>query len=306
VTDSPAFFENVRQQLVELIRQNYNHPSVQLWGLYNKVADDSTTRALVTQLVELAHAEDPTRLTGAASCLSEEAQIHFLPDVIAFNKYFGWYYGQISELGPWADALHGAYPTRAVGISEYGAGASIHQHSDDPPPPSTLGQWHPEEYHAVVHEGCWSQLKTRPFLWTKVVWNMFDFACDSRDEGDSPGRNDKGLVTYDRATRKDAYYWYQSHWSNAPVLYITGRRHADRRSATATVKVYSNLDAVQLVVNGVPGETLSRPDRLFRWTDISLEPGANRIEVRATRGEDVYSDEVILTRWGSSTARCQG
>ncbi len=130
---------------------------------------------------------------------------------------------------------------------------------------------------------------------------MFDFACDSRHEGDTPGRNDKGLVTYDRGTRKDAYYWYQAHWSSAPVLHITGRRHVDRPTATVTVKVYSNLDAVQLVVNGVPRETLSRPDHLFRWIDIPLQPGANRIEVRGMRGEDVYSDEVILTCSGSST-----
>jgi beta-galactosidase len=306
VTDSPAFFANVRQQLVELIRQNYNHPSVLFWGLYNEVADDPTTRALVGQLVELAHAEDPTRLTTAASCLSEGAEIHSLPDVIAFNKYFGWYYGQASDLGPWADALHRAYPGRAVGISEYGAGASIHQHSEDPAPPSTLGPWHPEEYQALVHEGCWSQLEARPFLWAKVVWNMFDFACDSRHEGDAPGRNDKGLVTYDRGTRKDAYHWYQAHWSSAPVLYIAGRRHVERPTAAATVKVYSNLDAVQLVVNGVPRETLSRPDRLFRWTDVRLRPGANRIEARGKRGEDAYSDEVILTGSGGSTARHQG
>jgi beta-galactosidase len=301
VTDSPAFFENARQQLVELIRQNDNHPSVLFWGLYNEVADDPVTRALVAQLVELARAEDPTRLTAAASCLAEGVEIHSLPDVIAFNKYFGWYYGQASDLGPWADAFHASYPSRAVGFSEYGAGASIHQHSEDPSPPRTLGPWHPEEYQALVHEGCWSQLKARPFLWSKAAWNMFDFACDSRHEGDSPGRNDKGLVTYDRGTRKDAYYWYQANWSRAPVLYITGRRHVERPTATATVKVYSNLDAVQLEVNSVTHETLVRPDRLFLWTDIPLRSGTNRIEVRGTRGEDAYFDEVNLTCSGSST-----
>jgi beta-galactosidase len=306
VTDSPAFFANARQQLVELIRQNYNHPSVLFWGLYNEVPDDPATRALVRQLVELACGEDPTRLTTAASCLPEGADIHFLPNVIAFNKYFGWYYGQAGDLGRWADAFHAAYPSRAVGISEYGAGASIHQHSEEPPPPSTLGSWHPEEYQALVHEGCWSQLKARPFLWAKVVWNMFDFACDSRHEGDTPGRNDKGLVTYDRGTRKDAYYWYQAHWSSAPVLHIAGRRHVERPTAAVAVKVYSNLDAVQLVVNGVPREALSRTDRLYRWTDIRLRPGANRIEARGTRGEDVYTDEVILTGPGSTPGRHQG
>ena len=144
VTDSPAFFENVRDQLVELIRQNFNHPSVLFWGLYNEVADDFTNRALVTQLVELVHAEDPTRLTTAASCLSEEADIHVLPDAIAFNKYFGWYYGQTSDLGPWADAFHGAYPTRAVGISELRGGQR---------PPAQRGPATPEHARAMAPRG---------------------------------------------------------------------------------------------------------------------------------------------------------
>ncbi len=294
VVDSPDFFANVRQQLVELIRQNDNHPSVLFWGLSNEIADNPTTRALVAQLVELAHAEDPTRLTTAASCLPEAAGIHALPDVIGFNRYFGWYQGQIDDLGPWVDAVHRVYPDRAIGISEYGAGGSIRQHAEDPSPPRTLGPWHPEEYQALVHEGCWLQLKARPFLWATVVWNLFDFACDSRHEGDTPGRNDKGLVTYDRGTKKDAYHWYQANWSAAPVLYITGRRHVDRSAARTSVKVYSNLDAVQLIVNGEPRETLTCPDRIFRWADVPLRPGENRIEVRGTRGEGVYSDEVIL------------
>ena len=143
VADSPAFFENVRQQLVELIRQNYNHPSVLFWGLYNEVADDPATRALVRELVELAHAEDATRLTAAASCLSEGADIHFLPDVIAFNKYFGWYDGRTGDLGPWADAFHGAYPTRAVGISEYGRGPASTSTARTPHPRARSGHGTP-------------------------------------------------------------------------------------------------------------------------------------------------------------------
>jgi beta-galactosidase len=300
-TNDQAFFDNAEQQLVEMIRQNYNHPAVMFWGMYNEIDDNPTTRNLVSQLVNLAHQEDPTRLTTAATDAADNAVINFLPDVIAFNRYFGWYYGQTSDFGPWADAFHSAYPTRATGISEYGAGASIYQHMEDPPPPPPGGPWHPEEYQDLFHESYWGQMESRPFLWAKTVWNMFDFASDGRNEGDTPGRNDKGLVTYDRQTRKDAFYWYKANWSSDPVLYITSRRYVDRPTNTVEVKVYSNLDAVQLMVNGVPLGSLSSPDHIFQWTGVALQPGANRIEVLGARGEDIYTDEVTWNAPGESS-----
>jgi beta-galactosidase len=292
VTNNPAYFDNATQQLREMIRQNYNHPAVLFWGMYNEIPDTAASQALVTQLVAIAHAEDPTRLTTAASDQGYVATINYLPDVNDFNEYFGWYSGTYNDIGPWADLVHRIYPHRAIGLSEYGAGASIYQHEENPAPPNPSGPWHPEEYQSLFHEAYWKQLESRPFLWSKTVWGMFDIASDIRNEGDTPGRNDKGLVTYDRQTRKDAFYWYKANWSSAPVLYITSRRYVNRPKNTVEVKVYSNLDAVQLSVNGMVLGTQSSTDHIFRWTGVSLAAGANTIEVTATQGGTTYNDEV--------------
>jgi beta-galactosidase len=298
-TNSQAFFDNARQQLREMIRQNYNHPAVLFWGMYNEIGDNPTTRGLVAQLVQLAHDEDPTRPTTAATNAAEGAAINYLPDVTGFNVYYGWYYGRATDFGPWADGIHLHYPTRAIGVSEYGAGASIYQHQDNPPPPPPFGPWHPEEYQDLFHESHWQQMSARPFLWAKSVWNMFDFASDGRNEGDAPGRNDKGLVTYDRQTRKDAFYWYKANWSTDPVLYITSRRYVDRPTNTVEVKVYSNLDEVGLTVNGVSWGTVRSPDHIFRWTGVVLDAGKNAIEVRATQDGTTYADGVIWSAPGA-------
>ena len=290
VTNSPAFFDNAKQQLREMIRQNYNHPAVLFWGMYNEIPDTGVSRELVSELVAVAHEEDLTRPTTAATDQGSEAIINYLPDVNDFNEYFGWYYGNYNQIGGWVDAVHNAYPSRSIGLSEYGAGASIYQHEDNPAQPAPYGHWHPEEYQNLFHEAYWKQLKTRPFLWSKSVWNMFDFASDGRDEGDTPGRNDKGLVTYDRQTRKDAFYWYKANWSSNPVLYITSRRYVNRPSNVVDVKVYSNLDAAQLSVNGVVVGTQTSADHIFRWTGVLLAPGANTVEVDATQDGASYTD----------------
>jgi beta-galactosidase len=291
-TNSQAFFDNAQQQLVEMIRQNFNHPSVCFWGMYNEIPDNTTTRNLVGQLVQLAHNEDPTRLTTAATSQGDNATINYQPDVIGFNKYYGWYYGNYNDFGPWADNIHATHPNQAIGISEYGAGASIYQHEENPAEPANAGPWHPEEYQALFHEAYWRQLATRPFLWAKTVWNMFDFASDGRNEGDTPGRNDKGLVTFDRQTRKDAFYWYKANWSSDPVLYITSRRFVNRTTNVVEVKIYSNLDQVELMVNGISQGTLTSTDRIFKWTGVSLAAGDNAILVRGTAGSTVYTDTV--------------
>jgi beta-galactosidase len=253
---------------------------------------------LVSQLVAVAHEEDPTRLTTDASDLVTWDAIDYIPDINDFNEYFGWYYGSYNDFGVWADTTHYSNPQRAIGISEYGAGASIYQHEDNPAAPDPGGTWHPEEYQNLFHEAYWQQLEPRSFLWSKSVWNMFDFASDIRSEGDTPGRNDKGLVTYDRQTRKDAFYWYKANWSSDPVLYITSRRYVDRPSNTVDVKVYSNLDAVQLSVNGTIVGTQTSTNHIFLWSGVALAAGANTIEVTATQGGTTYTDDVTWSAPG--------
>jgi len=178
--------------------------------------------SLVRQLAELAAQEDSTRPSTSAANASDDEPSNWCTELNSFNKYFGWYNGTLGEFGPWLDEIHAKYPERRLGISEYGAGASIYQHSEEPGlEPAQAGHYHPEEYQNLFHETYWQAMQARPFLWCKFVWNMFDFAVAGRNEGDTPGRNDKGLVTYDRQVRKDAFFYYKptgppARWSISP------------------------------------------------------------------------------------------
>ena len=214
--------------------------------------------------------------------------------------------------GDWArelDALHSALPKRAICISEYGAGASIAQHEEAPKKPKSAGSWHPEEWQCAVHEAAWKAMQQRPWLWATFVWNMFDFAADNRNEGDHPGRNDKGMVSYDRKVKKDAFFWYKANWTRKPFVYITDRRFTRRSQgpplrgaaggiseARTTVKVYSNCESVSLEVNGASLGAVRSADHAFVWGNVALEPGANRIEAVGTaRGGKTYRDACIWT-----------
>ncbi len=294
VNQSAAFRVNATQQLRELIRQNYNHPSIAFWGIGNEqVADDVATNSLLDTLAGVAHAEDPDRLSTYAHSGNTTSGLVDHTDVTGYNKYYGWYHGSVTEFGPFLDNLHASQPTRRIGISEYGAGASIFQHEEDAAQPAPDGIWHPEEYQALLHEACWRQIETRPYLWGSFVWNMFDFASDTRSEGDTMGRNDKGLVSYDRLTRKDAFYWYKANWTTTPFVYLTSRRWTDRTNAVTTVKVYGNVDSVVLTVNGVPlGPAQTSADHIYLWPQVSLRSGTNTVTATGTRAGFAYRDTV--------------
>jgi beta-galactosidase len=288
-TASAAFTANAEQQLRELIRQNYNHPSIVFWSVGNEQRQDNTaTNALLADLAGVVHSEDPDRIsTYASCCVSDTGAVPTHTDVTGYNKYYGWYTGTVSGLGPNLDSLHAALPARPIAVSEYGAGANVTQHELNPAQPSPGGQWHPEEYQALLHEQSWKQLSARPYVWGTFVWNMFDFASDGRNEGAQPGINDKGLVTRDRSVRKDAFYWYKVNWSSAPTVYITSRRWTSRTTASTDVKVYSNASSVALTLNGVSLGARSSTDHIFTWTGVTLQPGANT--VTATAGSLVDS-----------------
>ncbi|WP_161632069.1 carbohydrate-binding protein [Nakamurella lactea] len=293
-TGSTAFRRNVEQQLVEMIRQNYNHPSIVFWGIGNeqRVAD-AATNDLLSGLSDLADTEDPDRITTYASCcISDRSQVNGHAETSSYNKYYGWYSKSWDSLGTWADKLHAADPGRKISVSEYGAGANINQHELAPEPPETTGRWHPEEYQALFHEASLKQFQARPFIWGSFVWNMFDFASDRRSEGDQPGINDKGLVTRDRAVRKDAFYWYKANWADTATLHINSRRWTERTDPVAEIKVYSNASQVTATLNGRPLGTRSSSDRIFRWTDVTLEPGGNLVEVTATIDGIRHTDTV--------------
>ncbi len=158
----------------------------------------------------------------------------------------------------------------------------------------TTSTFHPEEYQAILHEATWAQIAARPFLWGTFVWNMFDFASDGRAEGDTNGRNDKGLVTYDRVTRKDAFFWYKANWTSAPFVYVTSRRWTQRTAAATTVKVYAIADSVTLTLNGVSLGSQTSSDHIYRW-NVTLAPGSNVVTATGSHGASTFTDSVTWT-----------
>jgi len=295
-TETTAFYNNAKQQLHELIRQNYNHPAVVCWGMYNELTLNVNTSPtnLVNQLVQLEAQEDPTRPSTAATLASNGDANSWYPQLAGFNEYFGWYEDPLNGIAAWADAIHAAHPTNCIGISEYGAGASIYQHSEDPVnKPGTSGApFHPEEWQNLVHETNWAQMKARPFLWCKFVWNLFNFAVDSRNEGDTPGRNDKGLVTYDRLVRKDAFYFYKANWTTNPMVYITGHTYTNRLTNAITAKVYANCDSVELFLNGISQGARVGTNCVFTWP-ATLAPGSNSVLAVGTQGGIQVTDSLF-------------
>lgn len=242
--------ENTITQMKELVIQNYNHPSIVVWGLSNEITmtGKSTDDLLENHhiLNDMVHEMDATRLTTMAAvsmCDIHDPYIQ-IPDVISYNHYFGWYGGDTSMNGPWFDNFHKEFPNIAIGVSEYGCEA-LNWHTSDP----QQGDY-TEEYQTYYHEELIKQLYTRPYLWATHVWNMFDFGADARNEGGENGQNHKGLVTFDRKYKKDAFYAYKAWLSDEPFVHICGKRYVDRTEDVTKVTVYSNLPEVELFVNG--------------------------------------------------------
>ncbi|MCC8144950.1 MAG: discoidin domain-containing protein, partial [Bacteroidales bacterium] len=308
-TNEETFKEVTRNQLVEMIRQQYNRPSILMWGLQNEVSTGSYNSQMsifMPELHNLAKQEDPSRFTVQAQAGTE--RYNWTTDLYAKNQYPGWY--QSGTFGSYMDRFKSLQ--YFVGMSEYGAGANIEQHEINPAQPQHNGQWHPEEYQNKVHEGAIIDISTRDWIWGIFVWNMFDFGSDSRNEGEQPGVNDKGLVTFDRSVKKDSYYAYKVNWNSEPEIYITSRRFTERKHDTTPVTVYSNCDEVELFVNGISQGSLRAENvtcGFFKWTGIELpnkgngEQAKNIIKAVGTKnGEKIYEDEVTWSRiLGQST-----
>src|SRR5256714_1714973 len=273
IRTTKAFQDNAKQQLRELIKQNFNHPSICFWSLYNEIGSGENL-GLVKDLNDLAHQLDGTRLTTAACSNKMEHPGNWIMDITGINRYWGWY-GRSQEYWPqWLDELHGYFPDRAFAISEYGAGASVKQHEVYPTThPAPGGLWHPEEWQGIFHETAYGAMKQKPWLWGTFLWVMFDFAADQRKEGDHMGRNDKGLVTADRKIRKDTFYYYKANWTTTPFVYITSRRFTVRPPGETTLKVYSNCDVVELFLNGKSLGRRGGTNHVFVWNDVTLKLG---------------------------------
>lgn len=292
----PAFRQNGRQQLVELIRQHYNHPSIVVWGLFNELSMRGDNPVpYIEELNDLAHREDPTRPTVAAS--NTDGALNFVTDAMAWNRYDGWYGGTPADLGRWLDRMHAAHPDLRIAISEYGAGASLYHQQDTLVKAVATSFWHPENWQTHYHMTNWRELSARPFVWGSFIWNLFDFGAAHRHEGDRVGINDKGLVTFDRRMRKDAFYFYKANWNkDEPLLYLAERRTTRRTRPMQTFMAFTNQAEAELFVNGVScGRAQADSLATVRWTGIRLRPGENEVRVVSGRGAHRLTDGYTCT-----------
>lgn len=274
-----AVVDNARSQLTELIVQNRHHPSICFWGVQNEIAMMGEHLAMyrhVKELNALAKSLDPTRLTGAANLYSvkNNSQLNFLTDAVGYNIYFGWYYGDLCDYDSFFAKFHADNPRVPLGVTEYGVDCNVQYHTDHP-----VCKDYTEEFQCLFHEQAYGSMQADPKLWGTFVWNLFDFSSAIRNEGGIKARNCKGLVTWDRQTKKDAYYFYRACWSRDPFVYLTGRRYSNRCRPSADIKVYSNQPQVTLYRNGELWASQSGKT-VFVFAGVPLDP-ETRLEARA-------------------------
>ena len=279
---------NTLTQMEELIVQNYNHPCIAVWGLSNEITAASAVNEELLEnhraLNDLAHKLDPTRPTTMANVFMLEitSPILEIPDVNSYNLYFGWYLGELDQNDDFFDTYHAKYPDRCIGFSEYGADANPAYQSAHP----EKGDY-TETYQCVYHEHMAKMIADRPWLWATHVWNMFDFGSASRNEGGVRGRNNKGLVTFDRKIKKDSFWLYKAYWSDKKFVHIAGERYVNRPAGKSKIKVYSNCPEVTLEVNGKA--YAQKADKVFIFEDVELKLGENVIKARGGKARPAHT-----------------
>ncbi|WP_026354763.1 glycoside hydrolase family 2 [Massilia niastensis] len=315
---TPGFIANAEQHLRELIRQNFNHPSVAVWSIANEpnignvwMNPKPPTVPLLERLARLSREEDPSRPPVLASCCGTlpGSLMPTTPgkgldsppqavDVFGVNVYFGWYYAKVSDLGAYLDEVHAFYPDKAISVTEYGAGGALSQHTDNPlgGPVIAGGRPHPEGFQSYIHEQTWLQLRDKPYLWGSWLWNMFDFGTAIRMEGDLVDTNDKGIVSFDRSVKKESFYFYKAHWNPEPMIYLAGHRYLDRASPVADVKAYSNAPKARLSVNGRDLGSVDCVERICLWPKVVLAQGDNEMVVQASLDGRQLRDRAVWRR----------
>ncbi len=294
-----AFFETTRVQMKELIRQQYNHPAIVVWGIHNEVfpAHEDVMMHFAQELIDLCKAEDPTRLVTEAT--ANASTPNWPAELIATNLYPGWYYDKYTDLTSWVTNFRNQTKGKPTGISEYGIGANYEHHCEGSPAVVCASDqfYEYEEYQAEGHESFLKQIKDMDFLWCTFIWNMFDFGADARYEAQVGGINNKGMVSFDRTVKKDAFYMYKANWSPLPTTHLCSSRFVYRESDSVVVKGYSNCDKLSLYVNdklvGTKTQAELEQETVFLWRDVALQPGANTVRLEGEKDGDVYTDEAV-------------
>lgn len=296
---------NAQSQLVELIKQNYNHPAIFCWGIENELTlsgnGSKQMISCIDKLNRIAKHLDHSRLTTCAqvSFCNIESQLNNITDILGYNHYFGWYAGTSDEISNWLDDWHEKNPLKKLCLSEYGAEGIINYHSENP----VQGDYS-EDYQAMFHEKYLENINSRDWLWGSYVWNMFDFGSAMRNEGGIRGRNNKGLVTFDRDVKKDAFYLYKAYWSDKRFVHITKERYVERPIGKTDIKVYSNCPKVTLSVNGK--SQIIEGNKIFIFKDIEIKEGENVITACGARKRPVHTIKVIGTNEPSKSYTMPG
>lgn len=288
--NNEGVMENARYQITELIMQNRHHPSIVFWGVQNEVAIMGETLSMperVRNLHELVKRLKPDAITASANeyTVKPRSELNQITDIQGYNLYYGWYYGEFEDLGKFFDKFRAVLPNVPLGISEYGADSNLTLHQADP-----HRQDYSEEYQSMFHEAAYPQIREREWVWGCFIWNMFEFCSPHRAFEPLYGLNRKGLVTYDRAVRKDSFYYYQAWWTETPMLHLCEKRYKKRVEDTTVIKVYSNQSEVSLEINGQQSASVSG-HIVFLFPNVKLNPGVNRITARSN--ELIDTMEVI-------------
>ena len=278
MTENGALYANIEQQLIELVLQNIHHPSIFCWGIQNEIGmfrDAPFMHEECRVLTALAKRLDPNRLVTAANLYNVKpaSQLNAITDMVGYNLYFGWYYGEMPDYSKYLDNYHAQRPEMPLGISEYGVDCNVKLHSETP-----RVKDYSEEFQALWHETVYPVLQSKDYLWGSFIWNMFDFSSDRRSEGGVKYINGKGLVSHDRTLRKDAFYYYKAKWSAEPFVHLCASRFVRRARERIDVKIYTNLPRVTLWKDGEKigiGENNGNGTVLLR--DVALAPGINQL-----------------------------
>lgn len=291
-------WDNVHQQMRELIRQSFNHPSIYVWGIHNEVYHPHGYTAALTQSVhDLCKLEDPDRYTVAVNGYGHaEHPVNGNTDIQGMNRYFGWYEKKIQDIKPWIEKMEKEYPWQRLMLTEYGADANIEHQTELLGDALNWGSdFYPETFQTKTHEYQWGVISQHPYILASYLWNMFDFAVPQWKRGGVDARNMKGLITFDRKIRKDAFYWYKANWSKEPVLYLTQRRNTERERRETSVTVYSNLGTPRVFLNGreLDGIRKGYTDVHYIFDQVTLAEGRNVLRAVIVSDGKEYTDEIV-------------
>lgn len=290
-------WENAHRQMRELVRQSFNHPSIYIWGMHNEVYHPhGYTAALTQSLHDLCKTEDPDRYTVAVNGYGHaEHPVNQNTDVQGMNRYFGWYEKKIQDILPWVEKMEKEYPWQKLMLTEYGADANIGHQTEHLGDALNWGKpFYPETFQTKTHEYQWSIIAAHPYIIASYLWNMFDFAVPMWERGGIPARNLKGMITFDRKTKKDSYFWYKANWSKDPVLYLTQRRNTDREKKETSVTVYSNIGTPKVYLNGteLTGIRKGYTDVHYVFDKVTLNQGKNSLKAVVVYSGKEYTDEL--------------